>query len=205
MAKKPKKSAGQSGSNKIPGLRTQVEGLKELQDALKDFPPEFQKRAKKNINQSLADRLYFESVKRVPVGKTGELKYNLKPMITASYAGTGVSRSAVPYANFVHWGANGWPKQRGDSGTASNAARRRNKKRQYARDRAAESVRVPGTLFIWKAAAKLMDPKNLQGEGEAEGLRIILNGVRKTMQYVVDRKGIGLSGSGPGKGKLSNI
>lgn len=159
-------------------FRVEVEGLREFRRALRDLPADLRKEMKTEINTPIAEALYRRAVPLTPVGKTGKLVRSIGPLVAASYAGAGVKGSIVPYAAFVHWGANGWPKARGREAKRENRRKKSQKKRQDAFSQSASKTRVAGSLFLWKAAKQMTRSEN------SEALKMMMDGVRKAMDRI---------------------
>lgn len=135
-------------------VRIQVDGLDELKRALKNAPKDIRKEFK-DLQKPIANQLLSEAVQRVPV-KSGALRSSLKAYTTLYAAGVRSGNSKVQYGNFIHWGANGWPKASGEQAKHNNAINRKAKQRQIA-SKAGRDRKIEGTRFIWEPAKDMVD------------------------------------------------
>lgn len=164
--------------------RVQIKGLRELRQGLKAFDREVSRDARKRINDPVSQLIVDRTLPWVPK-KSGNLQRSVSPKSAATYAGAEVKRSAAPYANFIHWGANGWPKARGTSGRETNKARRRNKKRLFSIVDDASgrtgSNKVRGTFFIWRTIKKLTANPN------SPAIQLMERGVQQALDEIEGR------------------
>lgn len=164
--------------------RVQVEGLRELRQALKSLDKDMRRDMKKRINEPISELVAKKTKPWVPV-RTGNLRNAVQSMAVASYAGVGAKRTMAPYANFIHWGANGWPKERGKASRKDNRRRRGQKARQFSiadtNDRRTGTNKIPGTLFIWKTMRKLT------GAPGREGIVLMERGVQEALDEIEAR------------------
>jgi hypothetical protein len=155
-------------------FRVQIDGLRELRAALKDLPDKTSQQLVNDAFLPLANELKQRALPLVPV-KTGKLRDSLDPVAKRSYAGVQVSRTEVRYANFIHWGAIGWPKARGRDQKAVNRRKARANRRQNVRFASTEGRKIPGTLFLWHPA------KQMAKGQDSEVIRILERSMRKVL------------------------
>lgn len=82
------------------GTGVQIDGMREVRKALRDFEPDVRREFRRDVFKDAADLVASRARAYVP-RRTGRL--------AASYRGStsgfaGVVRSSLPYANFVYWG-----------------------------------------------------------------------------------------------------
>lgn len=162
-------------------IRVEIEGLRELRAGIRDLPKDVRKAIFMDANRPLAEELLQRSLPLVPV-KTGRLKGQVQTAVGAAFAGVQVR--GLKYANFIHWGAVGWPKARGAEAKAGNRRLRKQRQRQTARYEATKDRKIPGTLFIWRPAKRMAKGQDSEVKRLFERS---VNGVLNNLEHEINR------------------
>jgi hypothetical protein len=148
-------------------FRVDIQGLRELRKAVRDLPKDVQKELRTSAYRPLAEELLSRALPLVPVYsgpdkrvKVGHLRDSLITKVGATFAGVQVESTNVRYANFIHWGAIGWPKARGRDQKAANRRKARANRRQNVRFASTDGRKIPGTLFLWRPAKQMAKGQN---------------------------------------------
>jgi len=94
-------------ANKPTSIKIQVDGLSELQKALREAGGDDLKAALKEVNKEAAEVVAATARSRVPV-RSGSLLSSLRTSATLKSGVIRIGKAKVPYAGPIHFG---WPKR----------------------------------------------------------------------------------------------